>query len=1051
MKKLNLLLAGSLLFLGAGVQAQELIWSEDFEKGLDFFTDSVPAGYIEGLDYYIGRTSGNGTWDVTTHTNGLLHVDTTIALYHAIAPVNNPSTRVDQVSVAEADASHAKTLEKLGGEGGSYYLKYVSGPSSYRFNQWGGAPGVTNDYEANVFVRGMPIENNTSYRVVYFMNMGSTVDSAQLDLRLMRGWYNSEKAFTTSGGSGATEWTQQVTMSDSTFKNGQWDRYTYMTYYTNDSIANKAVHQNGYWWTDEWRGELWARRNQFSEDTIRMFAEYSGGALPDSLPIDSATNARWGWIVQPDTYFLRFSFQGPNSTYLVDDIALYKSFIGAAEYSGDMIRVDFGYKTNLGDLCDPNGVGAAAVPADCIEVTVDEDGERAPLDVLDAEYHSDGYLYLWLEDEVEYYDDIRINFKNPSDPAFQLKYTSSSRYPMANDQAWVDAGKIVPDFQNEFVLPRAFSAVSIPYLAPSVKDSDPDEGSFGLDGSKNRSIVVTFNKPVANEAVAFISGEGCEDVQLTNAGYVDEEKKVVKFEFTNKVPTALKGDYVILVDRLKAKSEQSDKAATGAEQGPSFKINVSYGEPDVTAEGSSAKKNYDALVTAYNAADEQVVKGEGDLINYGGAAFEAFQNVVAQYEPTAFLKNNTSPKAYQAAAKALDDATAEIKTRFANVDALKSILDRSEVLLADYADKFGSYSEYAQLNADVVAAKQVSVPSTSNADIQTLVDGVTASYNDADAVIQTVLVTTVQINKLFDLAKTLDANLGVKYADAVTAATSDDQGLAELLKLEATKALYTQIAGGTLALDSVGIDLTGFIANPALYTTALLDKEVEYYYYQWGDPHDKWRVKYTSDEGTNTVFPGWNLVNKGGNLHVASGPWGGGNADQGYYAKAEGYAVAGHLAADWSTDFKLSQTVENLPAGIYTLGVEFGGGENNIARQNLIANNDTVAADAGQYQAAIAVDSVVIADGALNIEANHGSGNYWSRLDNFSLFYKGTLSDFDYAGAIAGIEDQITKVAPMESENAVKFYDLNGMEIAAPSKGRISIRVSNGVATKVLE
>ncbi|MBO4499600.1 MAG: hypothetical protein J5732_05030 [Bacteroidaceae bacterium] len=1049
MKKLNLLLAGSLLLMGANVQAQELIWSEDFEQGLGFFTDSIPAGYIDGLDYYIGRTAGNGTWDVNTHKNGFLHVDTMIALYHSIAPVNTPGQRIDEVSVVEADAAHAKTLEKLGGEGGSYYLRYVSGPSSYGFNQWGGKPGVTNDYQANVFVRGIPIEENTSYRVVYFMNMGSPVDSAQLDLRLMRGWYNSEKAFTTSGASGATEFTQQVTMGDSTFKNGQWDRYTYMTYYTTDSIANHAVHQNGYWWVDEWKGVLWSRRNQFSEDTIRMFAEYNGGALPDTLPVDSATNARWGWIVQPDTYMLRFSFQGPNGTYLVDDISLYKSFIGAAEYSGDMIRVDFGYKTNLGDLCDPNGVGAAAVPADCIEVTVADGDGRSTLDVLDAEYHSDGYLYLWLEDEVEYYDDIRINFKNPSDPAFQLKYTSSSRYPKANDADWVDAGKIVPDFQNEFVLPRAFSAVSIPYLAPSVKDSDPDEGSFGLDGAKNREIIVTFNKPVANEAVAFISGEGCEDVQLTNAGYVDEEKKVIKFEFTNKVPTNLNGDYVILVDRLKAKSEQSDKAATGAEQGPSFKINISYGEPDVTVPGS-AKTNYDKLVKSYNAADEQIVKGESDLANYGGTAFEAFQALVAQYEPTAFLKNNTSPKAYTAASKALDDATTEIKARFANVDALKSILDKSDVLLADYADKFGSYSEYADLYAKVADAKAVSVPSTSNADIQALVDGLTASYDDADAVIQTVLVTTDQINKLYDLAKSLDASLGVKYADAVTAAVSDDQDLAQILKLEATKALYTQIVAGST--DTV--DVTGFITNPTLYTTALLDKDVQYYYYNWGDPHDKWRVIYTTDDGTNSIFPGWNLVNKSGNLHVANGPWGGGNGDQGYYAKAEGFAVAGHLAADWSTDFRLTQTVEDLPAGIYSLGVNYGGGENNKAKQCLIADNfvkaDSVAADPGQYQAPISVDSVVIGS-SMKITAVHTGGNFWSRLDNFSLKFTGKLDNYNYVMAIAGLEEEITKVAPLESDQSVKFYDMNGIEIPAPEKGRISIRVSNGVATKVFE
>ncbi|MBR5930074.1 MAG: hypothetical protein IKZ93_08840, partial [Prevotella sp.] len=118
------------------------------------------------------------------------------------------------------------------------------------------------------------------------------------------------------------------------------------------------------------------------------------------------------------------------------------------------------------------------------------------LDVMSAEYHDDGYLYIWLEDDsFEGLENVRLSLKNPEDPALQLKYTGSL-YPYSLDTTWVNAGKIVPDFENEFAVynPDVF-AISRLYIAPIMKSTNPEVGSFNLD-ENTQTVDVIFSKDV---------------------------------------------------------------------------------------------------------------------------------------------------------------------------------------------------------------------------------------------------------------------------------------------------------------------------------------------------------------------------------------------------------------------------------------------------------------------------------------------------------------------------------------------------------------------------
>lgn len=1051
MRKLNLLFAGALVLCGLNVQAQELMWSEDFESGLNFFTDSAKIDSIVGLDYYIGRTAGNGTWDVDTHKDGFLHLDLTkkpIYLYHAIAPVVG-EFRQDEYSIEEdSKGSHAAAMKKLGGIGGSYWLKYVSGPSSHNFASYGGSEdGIVNDYQANVFVRGLQIEPNSPYRVTYFMNMYSPVDSAQMEVRVMRGYYDSEKAFTTNGESGAPEFIKTVMAADVNNPQGEnWERYSYVTYYTNDSIANKALHRNGYWWTAEWADTLWHNRAQFPDSIQKKFA--------NNEDLDSATTAKWGWIVQPNTYYLRFAFRGPHATYQVDDIALYNSWIGGAEWCGDMMRVDFGYKTNLIEIANSDGVGQVEVPADAYVLTAnDDEGEPVVFSadpeiatdpeyntILAAEFHNDGYLYLWITDEFELYDDIRfslLNSKLPDD--MKLKYTDEKLYPKANDAEWVAAGKIVPDIENEIVLQGDFSAVRRDLLPPTAVTTTPEANSFNLVPDDFKTLTVKFNKPVlvsSKKSVNAIIG----NTPLANPRYVaDTYCTEVEFDVPAKVQ--LSGTVEVTITNALA-ADSLGNEAEGATAADVKSFNFYFTDPaaalaDTTSE---AYKNYALLEEALGNLADKVDACDANITMYGGAAYDAAAGLLAKYEIDAFYASHKAPSQYSAASDELKKSADDLQNRINNVDKYVALKDKYDAFLTQFAAYSGK-KEYITLSAIAAEIASTDITKMSNEDVSAMVPSLQEQLTKLSAPIYTIEYSTKQIKSL----DSLNVKLGVQYADgvadAIAAAENDNQELAKVLKLYATKAIYEKIAADG-AIDT--LDATGFLTNAKLYATGQLGKEIVEEFYQYSQ-YNRYHIV-TGKEFT-TVLPGWTISSSAGSVMCGTHP------DRGYeggYYVEPGFAIDGAVWADWTSQFTLTQTATNLPNGVYTLAANFGGGEDNIANQYVTANGDSVAAATGQNPDPVYLEGIKVTENKMDIKANHQGCNAWARLNEFSMQFTGAVEGFDYAAEAAKMDEKINEAltvvdaAEVDAADA-KFYNFNGIE----AKEGLLIKVQNGKASKI--
>ena len=542
MKKRDLFLAGALL-LGMSVQAQEQLFFYGFEAdetsllGPDSL--KIPVDSILELQYYDVTDGSNGayTLDETWKLLEPVVLDTPLYMINGISPL---TSRGDIVSVVEADEQHAIEFEGFGGKGGEYYLTYKADTV--------GATGNCNDYEANIFVRGLPIKDNTSYRLSYYVKADKAEGYLQTDV--MRGWYNSEKAFSLNGASG-----NEFVGTKETFQTERWERVTMMTYYQNDSVANQHMYAAGYWWTNSWK------RNIDGTD--------------------------YSFIVQPDTYFARFSFRGPGVTYYVDDIALTESWIAGAEYNGQILRVDFGYDTNLAEIAKASPLKSVKLPYEYFDLVGyyyenegDEEWTEEVLPIYGAEYHEDGYLYIWLDDEVTFegLDSVGMNFRNPgAETGLQLKY-DGTLYPMADDTVWANAGKVVPDFFSEpaFYNPE-ITATSQDMMPPLVESVEPEAGSFTLD-SNTREIKVTFNKETyanlnctdAEEkgVMAKLSTSGVDEFWIPTA--YDEENFVVTFSRQAIYTTPLNGDYSFQVYQM--------RAVSFGEEGEDYNCVFSFGE-----------------------------------------------------------------------------------------------------------------------------------------------------------------------------------------------------------------------------------------------------------------------------------------------------------------------------------------------------------------------------------------------------------------------------------------------------------------------------------------
>lgn len=521
MKKRDLLFAGLLLF-GATAFAQpqrtpqdpEQLFFQDFESDFDAWKEKE-VDRITELQYYNNSQTGtkNNTkiwqnkadWDwnnAITRTDSVLILKNGVLTTDAASEVQNYAK--DKYTILNDESQARKEAFDQFGEadkGGKYVFQYISDTCH------NGSNAYSPNYRRNLFVRGLPIEDTTSYRLTFYVKATKVKSGAlpRMYADVMRGYFHAEKPFSMGLEDDANNMKYKTTYSyekrgwgeptsdDPDPFTGEWEKVTFMTYYTNDSIANSFVFIDGYWWVDDWK---WTKGSK------------------EPVPTDHDLI----YTVQPDKFFVRLSFSSDDTQFQVDNISLTKSTIGGVEYSGSKIRVDFGYKTNLGDLAKAayaqNKIDAVEVQNEGLKyftVWGKNSTGWSRIPIASAEYHGDGYMYMFAAEgssgepySFDSYDSVLVSFNNPVDkPELCLKYTgdgksSTSTFPRPWDTAWIRAGKIVPNFSNEVGKknPYAVAGVfSMKELPPVVQETEYEENSFGIP-SETKTIWIKFSRKI---------------------------------------------------------------------------------------------------------------------------------------------------------------------------------------------------------------------------------------------------------------------------------------------------------------------------------------------------------------------------------------------------------------------------------------------------------------------------------------------------------------------------------------------------------------------------
>ena len=187
-----------------------------------------------------------------------------------------------------------------------------------------------------------------------------------------------------------------------------------------------------------------------------------------------------------------------------------------AEFLDDNVQVDFGFETNIPELCKAAGKSRVMFPVKNAKVLVN--GEEKG--VTSVEGFADGRFYIFLEETASESDEVRVIYDNAAGD-LQLKYASGP-----------NAGKAIGKVDeiatyNAELLDEYDDIYPYNMLAPAIVKAVPEQGSFNIKNNL-KEFYVKFDKNAdASKIVAKLDGKAltvkpnegmAEEFTLTYAG-----------------------------------------------------------------------------------------------------------------------------------------------------------------------------------------------------------------------------------------------------------------------------------------------------------------------------------------------------------------------------------------------------------------------------------------------------------------------------------------------------------------------------------------------------
>ncbi|MBQ0103853.1 MAG: hypothetical protein KBS99_06765, partial [Prevotellaceae bacterium] len=466
------------------------------------------------------------------------------------------------------DWTEKYTADKHSGE----YCFSADNGSSYNGQTW----------DRGFKVGNLQLKDNTSYRVSFWIKAdgeciydGNTVNTG-FKSHLSTGVENYDNAIVSPSLAEYVYNYQNMT--------GEWQHVSFVTYFKDKATQDAVIPSKS------WVGTSVCPE---AEDGTTSYRDYYQQKFPE-------------------TYFLIINMFNP-AHYLLDDILIEENVVfNEVSYNMDMIRIDFGYPTNIKVLANATD-GTFSLDPSCVTLTVN--GEIWNVEFVEGK--SDGYLYAFVQDSEEIPEDaeVKVSF-TPADDC-PIVYDTDRR-PSDN----VEGTMPVVAFESEtgYYDPRIDVMPSIWSPAEFVS-SVPENESFELVAEEFKQIVLTYNKPLSLDyASATLKSNGMEVADLTDGCSLSEDLCSIIVDLTEVAPLA-DGEYTLemagVANAMGVECE-SDLVLTFA-VGPDNDITVSktvYSTKptfEVTANGTFPK----GWVSNDNGTiHEYVVMEDGSIGNY---------------------------------------------------------------------------------------------------------------------------------------------------------------------------------------------------------------------------------------------------------------------------------------------------------------------------------------------------------------------------------------------------------------------------------------------------
>lgn len=341
-----------------------------------------------------------------------------------------------------------------------------------------------NPWDRGFKLANVPIQEGKSYRMSFWIKGD---EGKVLKAYLSKGVEQLDKSFVDPAGNACygANGSDDYTLTTSDWTHVSFVAYNHGAQYYNDVLANTS-----------WMG-----------------GAVVGNCVPESLweaaginesNKDKAYRDFWNGTI-PEIYFAIINLYDEGS-FCVDDILIEEDkYFAQATSDGFVIKLDFGYATNIASLATGSKSGEFLL-LDANQFTVKKGDEV--LEIAQVEAQTDGYVYIWLNESTDV-EGLTVSFTPAED--CPLQYGENKRPANNNDPMKVYG------FENEVIYAENYiEATQHEIGMPELLSCVPENGSFDMANLDN--IVFNFDMPVSadNSVVIDFDGGDTSDWTLTD-------------------------------------------------------------------------------------------------------------------------------------------------------------------------------------------------------------------------------------------------------------------------------------------------------------------------------------------------------------------------------------------------------------------------------------------------------------------------------------------------------------------------------------------------------